>query len=127
MHVLRRLSFGGALTVGIGVLLTGQNPPAPTVDHVGFPANYQTTMKVLYVYDRPDNKSVRTIYANDPVFTVDTSTQNNFPYGSILVMETWRALQDAQGNPILDGDGRFQKDPAATPTVFVMRKEKGFG
>jgi hypothetical protein len=60
---------------------TAANPSAPGVDRVGFPKDYATTMRVLYRYDRPDDKSVRTIYANDPVFTVTTSTQNNFPYG----------------------------------------------
>jgi plastocyanin len=127
MHAIKRFSLIAAITTAVGIVLIGQNPPAPTVDRVGFPTNYQTAMQVLYVYDRPDNKSVRTIYANSPVFTVDTSTQNNYPYGSILVMETWRSLQDAQGVPILDAKGRYQKDPAATPTLFVMRKERGFG
>jgi plastocyanin len=77
------------------------------------------------VFDRPDNKSVRTIFANEPSFTIDNLGQ--YQYGSIIVMETWRALQDAAGNPVLDERGRFQKDPAATPTLFVMRKERGFG
>jgi plastocyanin len=108
-------------------LLAGQTPPAPTVDRVGFPTDYANRMRILYVFDRPDNKQVRTIYANDPVFTVTTGTQNDYPYGSILVMETWRSLQDSQGNPMLDANGRFQKDPAAAPTLFVMRKERGFG
>src|SRR5215469_7177379 len=127
MRIVKRASLVVSIIVGVAVLLIGQNPPAPMVDRVGFPTNYQTTLKVLYVYDRPDNKSVRTIYANAPVFTVTSATQNNFPYGSIIVMQTWRALQDAQGVPILDASSRFQKDPSATPTVFVMRKEKGFG
>ena len=127
MSVTRRLSLAFSITAGAALLLIGDNPPAPTEDRVGFPTNYQTALKVLYVYDRPDNKSVRTVYANDPVFTVDTSTQNNYPYGSYIVMETWRSLQDAQGVPVLDSNGRFQKDPAATPTLFVMRKEIGFG
>ena len=42
-------------------------------------------------------------------------------------METSRSLQDSAGVPILDKVGRFQKDPAATPTVFVMKKSQGFG
>jgi plastocyanin len=42
-------------------------------------------------------------------------------------METWASLKDSQTNPILDANGRYQKDPAANPTLFVMRKEKGFG
>jgi plastocyanin len=114
-------------SASIAIVLIGQNPPAPTVDRVGFPTDYQHSMAVLYVYDRPDNKSVRTIYANAPVFTVTNANQNNYPYGSVVVMETWSSLKDSLGNPILDANGRFQKDPAATPTVFVMRKEKGFG
>src|SRR5215472_13371809 len=103
--IVKRMSLAVSILVGVAVLLIGQNPPAPTVDRVGFPTNYQTALKVLYVYDRPDNKSVRTIYANDPVFTVDTSTQNNYPYGSYVLMETWRSLQDANGAPVLDSNG----------------------
>jgi plastocyanin len=106
-----------------------QNPPAPTVDHIGWSAvkDYQTAKKVLYTYDRPDAKSVLTTYANDPVFTVTTATQNDYPYGSLLVLENWRALQDSAGNPVLDANGRFQKDPAATPALLTMKKDKGYG
>lgn len=121
--LLMRLLVG---TIAFG-LMAQTNPPAPTVDRVGFPTDYTTNMKLLYRYDRPDNKSVRTVYANDAVFSVTTATQNEYLYGSIIVMETWRSLQDSQGNPLLDANGRYQKDPAATPTLFVMRKEKGFG
>lgn len=101
-------------------------PPAPTVDRVGFPTGYQN-WAVLYAFDRPDNKQVRTIYANDPGFNVKDGEQSNYPYGSILLMETWACLKDAATACILDDNGRFQKDPAATPTLFVMRKERGFG
>ena len=108
----------------LSTVAISQSPSAPTVDHVGFPSDYKN-WKVMYLFDRPDNKSVRTIYANEPGLTIDNLGQ--YPYGSILVMETWRSLQDAAGIPILDEMGRFQKDPAAAPTIFVMRKEKGFG
>src|SRR5687767_123759 len=123
----KRLAPAVLATFALALTLVGQNPPAPTVDRVGFPTGYATKMKVLYVFDRPDNRSVRTIYANDPVFTVSPENQASYPYGSIIVMETWRALQDSQNVPVLDARGRFQKDPAAGPTLFVMRKEKGFG
>jgi plastocyanin len=103
-----------------------QNPPAPTVDRVGFPTGYQD-WPVLYVYDRPDNRSVRTIFANHGAFQVKDGEQWNYPYGSVLVMQTWACLRSAAGACVLDENGRFQKDPAATPTLFVMRKEKGFG
>lgn len=103
-----------------------QSTPAPTVDRVGFPTGYES-WPVLYVYDRPDNRQVRTIYANQLAFDVKDGEQWNYPYGSVLVMQTWNCLRDAAGACVLDKDGRFQKDPAATPTLFVMRKEKGFG
>ena len=101
-----------------------QNPPAPSIDRVGFPADYKN-WTVMYIFDRPDNKSVRTVYANEQGLTIDNLGQ--YPYGAIIAMETWRSLQDAAGTPILDERGRFQKDPAATPNLFVMRKERGFG
>jgi plastocyanin len=117
-----------AALAALVIVSTGssQNPPAPTMDNVGFPTDYQN-WNLLYKFDRPDNKSVRTVYGNST--TAQTTAQDvfNYPYGSIIVMETWGALLDSSGSPKLDADGRFQKDPAKTPTIFVMRKEKGFG
>jgi plastocyanin len=103
-----------------------QNPPAPTIDRVGFPTGYED-WPVLYIYDRPDNRSVRTIFANSTAFAVKDGEQSNYPYGSILVMQTWACHRDSTGACILDENGRFQKDPNVTPTLFVMRKERGFG
>jgi hypothetical protein len=48
-----------------------------------------------------------------------------FPYGSILVMETWRAKLDADGKVVKDSDGHFIRESLGG--IFVMRKEKGFG
>src|SRR5712692_8131704 len=107
----------GVVCFGIVVVLIGraQNPPAPAVDRVGFPGDYKNTMNLLYVFDRPDNKTIRTVYANDVAFNVQRGGQGSYPYGSVLVFESWpTVLQDAQGNPILDANGRFQKDPTAT-------------
>ena len=127
MPFVKRLSIAaislGMIAVGIS---RSQNPPAPTVDRVGFPTDYQH-WNLLYVFDRPDNKSVRTVYGNAAAAATTPNDIFAYPYGSIVVMETWGALLDSSGNPLLDGDGRFQKDSAKTPTIFVMRKERGFG
>jgi len=127
---MKRALFAGAslLFAAIWLVCLGraQSPPAPTTDRVGFPEEYQK-LNVLYVFDRPDNKQVRTVYANDLAFSIKNGQQFAYPYGSILVMETWASLKDHEGNPVLDGNGRYQKDRAATPTLFVMRKERGFG
>jgi plastocyanin len=97
--------------------------PAPKEDRVGYPENYQSAFKPFYTYERLDNKQVRQIYANDRA--ADVKPGEAYPYGSILVMETWRTRQDAQGNPEKDAQGRWVKDALAG--VFVMRKEPGFG
>src|SRR5262249_46782567 len=125
----RHTIFCAAAAAGVLLLSnigTAQNPPAPSVDRVGFPADYQK-WNLLYVFDRPDNKSVRSVYGNDAAARTGANDIFAYPYGSIVVMETWGALVDTAGNPVLNAAGRFQKDPAKTPTVFVMRKEKGFG
>jgi len=120
--------FRGMIAMGLALspLALTQNPPAPTADRVGFPAGYES-WPVLYVFDRPDTRQVRTIFANEPAFGVKDGEQSNYPYGSILVMQTWACLRSATGACVLDENGRFQKDPAAAPTIFVMKKDRGFG
>jgi plastocyanin len=97
-------------------------PPAPSEDRVGFPEGYES-WTVYYVFDRPDNKQVRVIFANDAASAAPFG--GPYAYGSVLVMETWRAKLDEAMNPILDESGRYQKD--ALTGIFVMRKERGFG
>jgi plastocyanin len=41
-------------------------------------------------------------------------------------METYGVMEDANGEPLLDGNGRFMPN-SNPPTVFVQRKEQGFG
>ena len=115
-----------ALLVGSAAFSQAPPLPAPLVDRVGFPEGYEK-WPVWFVLDRQDNKQVRTIYANEMANSATANTQHNYPYDSVFVMETWASLKDAATNPILDANGRYQKDPAATPTIFVMKKGKGFG
>jgi len=74
-------------------ILTAQAPPAPTVDRVGFPANYQTTFTKLLTFDRPDNGQIRVIWAN-PVAAA-TPFWEPYPYGSVLLFESWTSKRDA--------------------------------
>jgi plastocyanin len=105
------------------VVLSAAPGPAPKVDRVGFPEGYQTNFKVFYVFDRADNKQVRMIYANDRAAQVKPGEL--FPYGSILVMETYSTKKDSAGNVLKDGSGRYMRDQLGG--IFVMRKEMGFG
>jgi plastocyanin len=121
-----------ALVLGSGSLLfkarTQSLPPlpAPTVDRVGFPTNYQNTFIKVYTFDNYQNRQIRVVWANPIAASVTPDTVNNFPYGSIIVMETYGVMEDANGDPLLDASGRFTPN-GNPPTVFVQRKEQGFG
>jgi plastocyanin len=100
--------------------------PAPTVDRVGFPTDYQTTYTKVYTFDNYQNRQIRVVWANAIAASVTPDTVHKFPFGSIVVMETHGVMEDSNGEPILDGNGRFIPSDAA-PTIFVQRKERGFG
>jgi uncharacterized cupredoxin-like copper-binding protein len=118
---------------GVTIQATPPIPPAPTiqaltapganVDRVGLPENYQQRFQTFYVFDRPDNRQVRHVFGNPPAMAAQPNRP--FPYGSILVMETWRAKLTPDNQLALDANGRYQKDELTG--IFVMRKEPGFG
>ena len=97
--------------------------PEPAADQVGLPENYATQFTPFYVFDRPDNRQVRVVYANAAAAAAVSGRP--FAHGSILVMETYRADTNALGAPIRDAGGRYQR--GALTGIFVMRKEKWFG
>ncbi len=114
------------------VLITGswkvvqtQALPAPVVDRVGFPSAYRSTFKLLYVFDNYQNRQIRAVYGNSIAASVTPGQVFNFPYGSIILFESYTVQEDANGEPLLDGNGRFI--PNVLNTLFVMRKERGFG
>lgn len=124
-----RRESAAVLAIAMGAIsLHGQTQPlpAPAVDRVLFPAGYDK-WNLLYVLDRQDTRRILVTYANEAALSVRFGQQGAYPYGSIIAQETWRAVLDPAGNPILDENGRFQKDPATQPALVVMRKERGFG
>src|SRR5437867_12162834 len=102
-----------------------QSLPAPTVDRVGFPTGYKDTYKLLYVFDNYQNRQIRKVYGNDVAASVSPGQVFNFPYGSIILFESYTVRQDSSGEPVLDANGRFI--PVDLTGVEVMRKERGFG
>ncbi len=117
-----------ALTIGavsLAFVAHAQTFPAPTVDRIGFPSGYRDTFKLFYVFDNYQNRQIRAVYANATAASVTPAQTFNFPYGSIVLFESYSVQEDASGEPLLDRNGRFM--PNALTTIFVMRKEKGFG
>src|SRR5260370_7609081 len=99
--------------------------PAPTEDHVGFPTDYKDTYQIFYVFDTYQNRQIRAVYGNPTAASVMPGHAFNFPYGSIILFESYTVQQGDNGEPLLDDDGRFI--PNELTTLFVMRKEQGFG
>ena len=129
---MKRILVGcGAASIVVCVIASlffvgyAQSLPAPTVDRVGFPAGYKDTFHVLYTFDNYQNRQVRKVYGNDAAASVSPGQVFNFPYGSIVLFESYSVQEDSNGEPLLDDSGRFI--PANLTTVFVMRKEQGFG
>jgi hypothetical protein len=129
---MRRILMGSLISIPLvfiagGLLLVGQTQPlpAPTADRVGFPTGYQNTYKLFYVFDNFQNRQIRKVYGNDIAASVSPGTVFNFPYGSIILFESYTVQQDASGEPVLDRNGRYI--PNSLTTIFVMRKERGFG
>jgi plastocyanin len=126
------VSTTALLLLGSGPLLfRGQTQtlpplPAPTVDRVGFPTDYQKTFLKVYTFDNFQNRQIRVVWANPIAASVTPDTVHRFPFGSVIVMETFGVMEDSKGEPILDPVGRFMPN-GNPPTIFVQRKERGFG
>lgn len=103
--------------------LAADLPPAPREDRVGFPASYQEEFKHFYRFDRVDMRSVVHVCANDVAAQVQEGEA--YPHGSVLLMENWSPLTDADDNLVYDSEGRLIR--SVLNTVGVMRKGPGFG
>jgi plastocyanin len=112
-----------SVSISLAAIAQQQTPPAPVVDRVGFPTDYRNQFVPLFAFDRPDARQIRLIYGNH---TASNAVKGQpYPYGTVLVMETYRAAADASGAIARDANGRFIRD--ALTGIFVMRKERGYG
>lgn len=112
---------GAALLIEAAVY--SQTPPAPTVDRVGFPTGYRSSFKKLFTLERPDNGQIRVIWGNE--LAASTPFWEKYPYGSVLLFESYPALRNTDGTFRTDETGHFV--PGDLATIFVKRKEPGFG
>jgi hemoglobin len=71
---------------------------------------------------RPDIKQVREIYVNPEGATVFAG--EDFPYGTVFVMENYKAKEKADGSLEIQTDGKLTKSDLAK--IFVMAKGKGW-
>jgi hypothetical protein len=93
-------------------------------DKVTFPADYKNNQVLYTTVDRPDNKTVRDIYASLEAVKMAKAGQP-LPSGAVITMEVHKAKVDDKGEPVKDANGRFIKD--AMTGIFVMEKRTGWG
>ena len=112
-----------AATLALSILpVRSEDPPAPAVDRVGFPKDYQAKWRQLRSSQNAKEKTVVIVYGNGPAAARQDAS---YPYGAVIVMETWSTLRDEAKNVRMDEAGHFRKDQVTG--LHVMRKEHGFG
>ena len=99
-------------------------PTTAGPDKVAFPSGYKN--HVLYAtVDRPDNKTVRDLYASPEAARAARPGQP-LPDGTVLTIEVYKAKVDEKGEPVKDANTRLVRTPELVG-VFVMEKRRGWG
>lgn len=118
------LAAAAVLVAGAGTYAVASNTMKEGAHRITFPHDYKQTFVRFYTSDRADNNQVRDLYAS--LRALD-SARDGAPldHGSQFVMEIYDARLDADGEPVLDSEGRFQK--AGLKLLAVMEKGMGWG
>lgn len=124
---MRHHAAAAALLVAAfgGAAIAQQRPYAPGPHNIELPADWAARFIRYTTVDKPDRKIIRNIYINPEAFAALRPGQP-IPYGAIVVMADQRARLDAQGNPLLDANGRLIPEPAFV-AIAVQQKERGWG
>ena len=118
---MTRFSVACALSLAI-IMAAASTVAGP--GKIEFPAGYRNNHVLYTTVDRPDNKTVRDLYANAQAAAAARKSKP-LPSGSVLTMEVCKAKLDGNGDPAKDASGRFIKDKFAA--IVVMEKRSGWG
>lgn len=88
---------------------------------LALPVDYARWPVYLKNVQRPDLKQIRDIYINPQ----GLKSSRPFPYGTMMVMELHSVKTGADGQPVLDANGKLQKQGLSK--IFVMGKGPGWG
>jgi cytochrome c553 len=92
--------------------------------HVTFPEGYKTTFVKYHTINFPATKQVRYYFAN-PAAVAAAKAGKSLPDGSSILVEGYSAKLDADGKPVMGGDGFFEADKLVIYTA--MAREAGWG
>ena len=91
---------------------------------VTFPEGYKNTFTKYYTINFPATKQVRYYYANKAA-VVAAKAGKPLPDGSVLFAEVYAAKLDADGKPVMGGDGFYVADKLIFYTA--MARAAGWG
>lgn len=94
-------------------------------ERVGYPAGFEARFVLYNTVNRPDRKQIRFLYVS-PEADEAAQPGKPLPHGTVLVMADHNAKLDADGNPVINADGRFIPE-AGTIAIHVMEKRFGWG
>ncbi|HUK55042.1 MAG TPA: cytochrome P460 family protein [Nitrospiria bacterium] len=112
-------------TLGFAAVALTETAPqsvTPKDGELPFPADYKSWPKFLSEVQRPAIKQIRELYLNPKGATA--SAGKEFPYGTVFVMENYKAREKADGTLEFKADGKLAKSDLAT--IFVMAKGEGW-
>jgi hypothetical protein len=98
---------------------------APTVDRVGFPADYTHTLRQVGDPEFHERTGVTTVYANDLALSSSGFSQARYPNGAVIAMQFAEAQRDGEGELLRDAKGAPLKGEILH--IDVMRRGAGFG
>ncbi len=116
MRLLSTLAATGLLFFFANRTADSQGFSAPTVDRVGFPADYKTTFTKLLTVDRPDNGQIRVIWGN--ALAAGTNWWVSYPYGSVLLFESWTSKRNPDNSLIYDENGQRLRIAGIAPPAI---------
>ncbi|MEO8991583.1 MAG: cytochrome P460 family protein [Nitrosospira sp.] len=127
---MKHVTWGIVTATVVAIVFVGcaQVPPSPQVQkysdgELPVPADYKSWPKFLSDVQRADVKQVREIYINPIGHSAKMGDE--FPNGTISVMEIYKVREAADGTPLKGADGKFVKGELSK--IGVMGKGAGWG
>lgn len=122
IFLLLGISAGGVSLAGpYDIDMRPATTPVLRDGELKLPVDYKNWPVYLRDVQRPELKQIRDIYINPQ----GLKSSRPFAYGTMMVMELHSVKTGADGQPVLDANGKLQKQGLSK--TFVMGKGPGWG
>lgn len=99
--------------------MTGFSHAGGSPEYVAYPEGYKDNFTHYKTGNRSNGKQVAVYYAN--AAAVESAKSGTYVDGSVVVMEIYKTIPDADGKPTVGEDGVFKKGKFAA--VGIMEKQ----